>query len=526
VVSYVVVIVFLVGQTDQEYPAVILGAFAFAFVQWRLPACRPVSHNWLCPWNWALAVFFLQLVVMPVLITLAGPVLNVLPYLPSSFAINVAILVNTIAFLSFSFTYSHLAGPRKVRTDPTLERAAAELSVQLSPALWSIWIYLSLGLFGTLLTFGTLSAFLGYLTNPAEYRDLLAELSSTWPGVFGVFLRPFLGFSFVMIWCRQMDRIGSGRSGLHFALFTALILAAVTLSYGTFSYNRASFTVPLIAMTAVSLAKRERFSLAVMILGVILVLVAAPALGAYRSSNFSGQQVFEDPSARDVVLKKPYVMESVQAYGAAPQFMGFLLENNGWTAAPCWGAVTVSSILSPLPILGKPFRESSGPTIYNMMIYGTPEIVDQIVPFQGELFLDFNIVGVIIGYCFLGWIAHKLQRAFERSRSSLDFFIWQYAAIWMFFLIFGSISVVSQVYFYFGWPIYLYFLYRRLRSRSARELAHVSDEGRLVQSRVWTLPTFLTNETHSNRVSVRTSRFFSIYAKPLARRRSNAPDSP
>src|SRR6266478_2843263 len=57
VVIYIVVIVFLVGQADQKYPAVILGAFAFAFVQWWLPACRPISHNWLCPWNWALGLF-------------------------------------------------------------------------------------------------------------------------------------------------------------------------------------------------------------------------------------------------------------------------------------------------------------------------------------------------------------------------------------------------------------------------------------------------------------------------------------
>ena len=468
VVSYVVVIVFLVGQTNQKYPAVILGAFTLAFVQWRLPACRPVSQNWLCPWNWALAVFFLQLVVMPVLITLAGPALGVLPYLPSPFAINMAILVNTIAFLSFSCTYSRLAGRKKDRTDLELEGATAEVSVQRSPFPWPIWIYLSLGIIGILLTFGTLSGLLSYFTNPGNYRDLLSE-PTTWSSFFGMLSRPFLGFAFAMIWCRRMDRIGCGRGRLSFALFTALILAGVILSYGTFGYNRGSFTVPLVAMAAVSSAKRERCSLAVMTIGVILVLFLASALDAYRSGDFSGQEVFEDPSARDALVQQGNVMGSIQIYGAGPQFLAFLLENNGWTAAPDWGEVTVSSFLSPFPILGRAFRESSGTTIYNTMIYDTPEIHDQIVPFQGELFLDFNIAGVIIGYCFLGWIAHKLQRAFERSRSCLDLFIWQYAAIWTFFLIFGSISVVSQIYFYFGWPIYLYFLYRRWTHCSARD---------------------------------------------------------
>jgi len=261
------------------------------------------------------------------------------------------------------------------------------------------------------------------------------------------------------------------------------MLAAVIVGYGTFGYNRGSFTVPLVAMAAVSAAKHERFSLAVMSLGVSLVLVIAPAFQAYRSGDFSGQEVFEDPSTRDVLLQGD-VMDSIQTYGAAPQFLGFLLENCGLTGTPHWGEVTFSSLLSPLPILGKPFRESSGTAIFNRMIYDTSEIVDQIAPFQGELFIDLNIIGVIIGYCFLGWIALKLQRAFEKSKTSLEFFIWQYAAIWTFFLIFGSISVVSQIYFYFGWPIYLYLIYRWLRSRSARMLPPISHRGRLVQSRV------------------------------------------
>jgi hypothetical protein len=480
VVGYAVVIVFLIGQTDQQYPAVILAAFAFAFVQWRLPACRPVAHHWLCPWNWALAVFFLQLVILPALITLDGPALGVLPHLPGSFAINMTIIVNTLAFLSFSGTYSHFAGRGKDRTDRVLERATVVGSIQRSPVLWPAGTYLALGIVGVLLTFGSLSGVLEYFINPTAFRTPQPE-PATWPGFFGVLLRPFLGFAFLIVWCRRMDRVVSK---LRLALLTAVILAAVILSYGTFGFNRGSFTVPVIAMAAVSSAKGERVSLAVTTVGVLLILLIAPALAAYRGGDFSSRELFANPSNRNVKLGKIDVMESIQIYGAAPQFMAFLLERNGWVAAPHWGSVTVSSLLSPVPVLGKLFRESSGTAIYNTMIYDTPEVQDQIAPFQGELFLDFNIVGVISGYCFLGWIAHRLQRAFERSRSSLDCFIWQYAAIWMFFLIFGSISVVSQIYFYFGWPIYLYFLYRRLKSRFAWRPRRVPFEGKLAQSRV------------------------------------------
>ena len=72
-----------------------------------------------------------------------------------------------------------------------------------------------------------------------------------------------------------------------------------------------------------------------------------------------------------------------------------------------------------------------------------------------------------MGFSLLGWIAFKLQTAFARSQSFFEMFIWQYFSVWTFFLIFGSLSVVSQIFIYFCWPFYLYFIYRRLKSRSA-----------------------------------------------------------
>jgi Ca2+/Na+ antiporter len=99
------------------------------------------------------------------------------------------------------------------------------------------------------------------------------------------------------------------------------------------------------------------------------------------------------------------------------------------------------------------------------LIYGVLESEDQIAPFQGEAFLDFHLAGVLGGFCFLGWIAFKLQTAFAQSQSFFEIFTWQYFSVWTFFLIFGSLSVVSQIFIYFCWPFYLYFIYRSLYSR-------------------------------------------------------------
>src|ERR1700674_4494572 len=59
----IVATAFLSVPSENKYPGALVGAFAFYLVQCFLPACRPVAGKLLCPWNWALFVFFLQLVL-------------------------------------------------------------------------------------------------------------------------------------------------------------------------------------------------------------------------------------------------------------------------------------------------------------------------------------------------------------------------------------------------------------------------------------------------------------------------------
>ena len=160
------------------------------------------------------------------------------------------------------------------------------------------------------------------------------------------------------------------------------------------------------------------------------------------------------------------ITELFQVYGGAPQFLGFFLEVGKWGDDPQGGKIMASSALAPLPVLGKPFREMSGTAIYNRMIYGQLDVQDQIAPFQGETFLDFHIVGLFFGFAFLGWLTFKLQTAFAQSESSFEIFTWQYFSVWTCFLIFGSLAVVSQIFIYFCWPFYLYFILSPLLLRS------------------------------------------------------------
>jgi hypothetical protein len=470
-IAFVVVVsTFLSVPSENKYPAALVGAFVFYLVQCFLPACRPVSGKLLCPWNWALYIFFLQLVLLPLSVLLLGPSQGVLPFLPSDQAINLAMLINTAAFVPFCATYHYFTRRSEIGWQPKALQQEAR-GPGRTPSLGYIALNGAIGFTGFFLAFGALSKVAQYFSDPAGYLSRLVDASDKLGPAAGLFLRPFLGICVVMLWCRWLDRKRSHKTKGFSSIVTILAILAVCISNSTFNYNRGSLVVPLVAMLAVIVSdptrvpRRTAVSAGAILLVVLLLM---PFYGAYRSSNFAGRELFNDPSVRDFLANKVELSEMFQVYGGAPQYLGFFLETAKWGADLQWGKVLVSSTLAPLPILGKPFRESSGTAIYNRLIYGLLESEDQIAPFQGEAFLDFHLAGVLAGFCLLGWIAFKLQTAFARSQSFFEIFIWQYFSVWTFFLIFGSLSVVSQIFIYFCWPIYLYFIYRHLRSRPAR----------------------------------------------------------
>jgi hypothetical protein len=462
-VFWMVVIAFVWAPSGQRYPAALLSAFTFALVlSWR-PACRPRTATPLCPWNWALLVFFVQLTGMPLLITLLGPEPGQLPELPSAFAINLAMVVNSVAFVAFAWVFSSYAAGSEPEGSAMTSRLQGRFANRRAIPNKVIGAFAILGIIGVFLTFGNLGVLREYFNNPIGYVENLFDLNSTWRGFGGVLFKPFLGFAVIMAWCKWLDHGGKERPWWQRSAVALIVILAVVFSYSMFTYNRGSIAVPLVGLAAIVFAQRDKATVRLMALLGVLFLAVMPLYEAYRGAKVLGEDLLQDRDSWDPIISQLNLSNKVQVYGAAPQYLGFLLERSHWGRTPHWGGATISSILSPVPILGKPFRASSGASIYNNFIYGNPEMHDQIVPFQGETFLDFHIFGVIAGYSFLGWIAFRLQRAFDRSKSFLEVFMWQYLSVWTFFLIFGSISVVSMVYIYFLGPFFAYFLLTRRR---------------------------------------------------------------
>jgi hypothetical protein len=125
-----------------------------------------------------------------------------------------------------------------------------------------------------------------------------------------------------------------------------------------------------------------------------------------------------------------------------------------------YGKTLLPSLVYPIPVLGKPFREISGPVILNELIYGDSDSVDQIIPLAGELYINFHLAGVILGGVLVGCLLAWLQGKFVAAPTGVESYAWLLMALWTVFP--GSLSVASQIYLYSFWPIYVYFAARRL----------------------------------------------------------------
>jgi len=433
-----------------------------------------VVNTPLCPWNWALLVFSLQLIWMPLLITLDGPSLGVLPSLPSPFAINMAMVLNSLAFLTVCGVYNQFAKFRMARA-AWLERFPNAPDTQKDGSAIRIGTYALLGIAGVLLSFGNIAGVLNYFNDPNYYRDYFRDASSTWQGLAALLLKPFLGFAIVMAWCKWIDSGASRQSRWHRSLVTIFVLMGIVVSYSTVGYTRGAFAVPLVAVATVTLVKGDKFSWRMIAVAGMLVLAMMPAYALYRSGTQLGEDLLTRADLQDLRLEKAEISAVVQMYGNAPQYLGFLLERSHLGRDPLWGVVTVSSILSPVPVIGKPFRQRSGFGIFNRVIYDTDGIADQNAPFQGEAFLDFHIPGILFVSAMLGWVLHRLQQAFERTGSSFEIYIWQYLSIWICFVIIGSIEVPSQILIYSCWPIYAFWCATK-RSRLRVRLQTITNQ--------------------------------------------------
>ncbi len=433
---------------ERPLPAGCAGVLVFGLVQVLFPHCRPVRKAPLCPWNWALLVFGFKLVVLPLAEVVGGVKVGELPRLPSDASINFALLLEALAFFSVAFAYN-LSQSRLMRSPALTWRTPKSLAV----------IYLGIGTAGLWFFFGDIDTLLSYLGDPASYLALQAaqKQGADWKVAASTFLRPFLGFAFVLMLCRLLDdprprfKLTKGAAG-------ALTILAAAISCSMFSYNRGAFVAPMLAICAVLLAGRSRQARRLVLFtglaGAVLLVVSTTYRATHGRTDLRSSLGDWQMAASELDFAS-----QVQVYGNGPQFLGFVLEETEGGDLR-WGGELVSALLSPVPVLGKDFRSSSGTALYNRLL-NRGEAEDQVVSFVGELFLNFHVPGILVGFAGIGTLLSRLQDGFARSQSALPIYVTQLTATWLLFLAVGSLTVVAQIAIYFYWPVYVYLGWRR-----------------------------------------------------------------
>lgn len=459
--GYVAVVLLLFSPGRDSLPAAVVSMGTYIGVHLLLRANRFQTQTPICPANIAQLLFFNQLVLMPLVDVYFGFDQGTLPYLPAETAINQALLYNTLAFLCFAIGYQYWVTRLRRKAVTTVPYTGHSLmSVRRIYLIASVFGVL--GFFGFIFFFGSFSGYLSYLSTP-----IVEETGSTsLTRALSIILRPCLGFTGVILWSSWIssgDRYA--RTPIRCVLVSLSLLGFLMAT--NLSFNRGGIIAPAVAFLAVFSSRVRRIPMSLIVSFAVPVGFLVFLFGTYRGHLRQYPGLPRQNQTISSLTAQTNLKFEVELYGAAPQFLGYLLEASDYSVDSTWGYSVLSSVLSPVPVLGKPFRADSTGARYNLLIYGSTISSDQIVPFVGELFWSYHAGGVILGFFVLGLVAGRLQRNFEASVSPLSVYVWTWISYWVLFLIQGSSAVTSQQFVTVFWPVYAWCaieLTRRVRS--------------------------------------------------------------
>ena len=444
----------LAGPPERRLFSILVSAPVFALLQWLLPEARFRTGHYFSPINVALMLLLSKLVVVPVLLITVGSENTILAIPASISSMEGALLIDTVAYVAFCLGLQ-LTPQRLLAGRFSLLPALARV-----PHWGFVPLFAGLGLLGFFLIFRTVDRLLQYYVDPSSILPGFAD--STWAEFFGTILRPFLAFALATWWTRVADQ--SRESGKAWPPVLAGLVAAVgiTIANLTFGFNRAAFVFPILSLVAVYSARIRRISPAFTVGVLACVVPLLMAIGSFRSdSEFAAVAPSYTPDRTPWLTE---FSESIQVYSGGPQLTGVFYDSVDWGRRLYGGVTLLSSILTPIPILGKGFRETGGPVVYNQALYGVSTIADQIIPFDAELFANFHIPGVLVGFFGFGVALAKAELWFDSVGSTFGAFVIQYISVWGAMLSTWSLSVFVQILFYFLGPVYLYLALLQVRA--------------------------------------------------------------
>lgn len=363
-------------------------------------------------------------------------------FVPDWDDINAAIGLSSVAYVSALLGYLS-------RGSRSSEREYVRGS---SAGLTTALVFACLGIVGIVLRVGSLEGLLAYLRGDVTG---LALGETTLQGLLATVLPPFWTCALLIIWRVRSEQMVGGRRGV-------LILLAV-LPMTLYSYNRAAVAIPLLCLLAASTQVRRPWPRGLVVVGGFAVGLSALAFGAWRRIMLgtAGGSV----SVVQAGLDKPGLSPGQlwQLYSASPQFVASAL--NALEASGASNTV-LSSVIGAIPYFGTGVRETSGPIIFNKMIYGANGNVDQILPAVAELHWSLPWIGVVVVFLLVGITLRHCSIIYSSTQDPVTLYFAMYLAVWTASLFVFSISIVLQIAVFFLYPVYVLgirsFLVRRI----------------------------------------------------------------
>jgi hypothetical protein len=442
------------GGHATRYPAVPISFATFLAIQLLVPRLRWNRDRVLGPGNVAAVLFFLQLVVIPTLLVVSGPFLGPLSVFPADQYVNTALMLQALAYACYAGGYVAWAKP--VRPRPLLLEPGLTTGIAVS--------FIALGAVGLALAYPSVGALVDYFSGQGNIFDVGP---ATLGGAASQFLRPFLAYGVIILWAA---RIARRRPGARLQpLEMGLIVVAIGAS-AIYNYNRASVVVPLLALVTAYSCFGRRQSPARIVALLALLAALGFMFGGYRDFYSGTHGGAINPAEAGLDRPGASFADNLQGYANGPQFWAVVVQEVDRTGTR-HGQSIVNSALYPVPALGKPFRNNtSGPTAYNELIYGQPDISDQILGFGAELYWNFGIPGVVVGYFLLGFAVRRFDDRVEVAPDALASYSWSYCGTWVALLVINSISVLAQIVIYFFWPIFAMFVVAYLAGSRTKEV--------------------------------------------------------
>ncbi|HYP15152.1 MAG TPA: hypothetical protein VEQ63_14580, partial [Bryobacteraceae bacterium] len=160
---------------------------------WLLMKRTQTRLTELTPLSWSLLVFFIQLVLIPLLILMSEPAVGTLRVLPSPTSINYGLLLSTFAFCAFVLGFS-------LRHRTELRRTHL-IRAEWKPPLHIALSFIVMGLLGFYL-YSVGSPSLSLLMDPQLARQVARSAETGFSEASATFLRPVFVAGLVLLWIR------------------------------------------------------------------------------------------------------------------------------------------------------------------------------------------------------------------------------------------------------------------------------------------------------------------------------------